>query len=271
MRVNKGVRRAVSWLGFSTSLEISHVEVTLSRLPAAWNGLKIVQISDIHMAHFFHQDDLEQLVQTINAQQPDVVCFTGDLVDRNREIVVEDIQPSLSKINAPLGKYAVLGNHDYANQNRLQMTISLLEDAEFNVLMNTHATIHKNECALHIAGLDDMKHGAPSLTKALEGIPGDGCTILLVHEPDFALQSKKYAVDLQLSGHSHGGQIRLPFIGHVRTPSCAKHYVQGLYHVENMVLYVNRGVGMTFLPIRFCCRPELTVVTLHHAPESAAY
>lgn len=118
-----------------------------------------------------------------------------------------------------------------------------------------------------VAGLEDMLHGRPDPEAALKGIPEGTCTVLMMHEPDYADTAENYPFDLQLSGHSHGGQIRLPFVGAAYTPYGAVKYISGLYHTENkaMPVYVNRGFGETYMPFRLLCRPELTVITLRRA------
>lgn len=128
----------------------------------------------------------------------------------------------------------------------------------FTLLINRHVFIRRREEYLHIAGVDDVLHGKPDLVKALHGLKENDPTLLLAHEPDFADAAARYKnVVLQLSGHSHGGQIRLPFIGHLVVPPMARKYVMGLYEVgaSNMLLYTNRGIGTTSFPVRLNCRP----------------
>jgi hypothetical protein len=244
-------------------LEINRIELSFSRLPKAFSGLRIVQFSDIHLGFFYNTDDLKELVTRINRLKPDLICFTGDIVEDDVGQLDACI-PILQKLAAPLGKVAVMGNHDYRIGSP-EKVISALENSGFVLLKNGNFTIEMTGSSIYIAGVDDL-FASPDLEATLAGIPADQFTILLAHEPDIPLSSVNQPIDLQLSGHSHGGQIVIPFVGPLYTPDGAKVYVQGLRkktaaHKET-VLYVNKGVGTTFLPVRFNCRPEITVFTL---------
>ena len=244
------------------ALQIERLSVTLSGLPRSFAGTKLVHFSDVHLGHFLEPQDLQRIVDRIMAEQPDMICFTGDLVDEDTRVLALAV-PILSQLQAPLGKYAVLGNHDY--RAREQMAVRNAWAASgFEVLDNRNMPVTKNDEKLYIAGVDDVLHGSPNMRQALTAIPEGQTVILLAHEPDFADEAATYPVQLQLSGHSHGGQVRLPLIGHLLTPKLARKYVQGMYRVGNhsMQVYTNRGIGTTILPVRFFCRPELTVLTL---------
>lgn len=242
-------------------LEIRSQTVSLPSLPNGFKGMKLVQFSDVHLGHYYEPEDLQEAAELIQKQRPDLICFTGDLVDEDHETVVKAV-PVLRKLEAPLGKFAVLGNHDY--RAGADQVAQALEKAGFQVLLNRHVRLERNGASLYIAGVDDALYGEADLSKTLQGIPEKACTILLAHEPDVAVKAAHHPVALQLSGHSHGGQVRLPLVGHVLTPPLARKYVNGLYTAEGSELqvFVNRGLGTTILPVRFLCRPELTVLTL---------
>jgi predicted MPP superfamily phosphohydrolase len=242
-------------------IELRSQIVGLPRLPQAFRGIRLVQFSDVHLGHFYGPEALRQAAVIINAQSPDVLCFTGDLVDRDGETLADAV-PVLRELNAPFGKFAVLGNHDY--RVGAAPVRRALEEAGFAVLDNRHVALRQGGEALYLAGVEDVLHGQADLAAALSGIPEDGCTVLLAHEPDFADEAARFGVDLQLSGHSHGGQVRVPFVGHVLTPRLGEKYVDGLHLVERSgtQVYTNRGLGTTILPFRLLCRPELTVLTL---------
>lgn len=242
-------------------IDVTHVPITLAKLPPTFNQLRIVHISDLHIGFHSKQELLLECVSQIQQLKPDVICFTGDLLDHSTAYISDAVE-LLSKLQAPLGRYAVLGNHD-AYGNRRVVTKGL-QDAGFQVLHNEHTVIKKGNDRLYLAGVDDPWTGQPDIHKALLDIPEDACTILLAHEPDFADEYSQLRVDLQLSGHSHGGQVRIPFIGALYTPPYGSKYTNGLYRVANSQLqvYTTRGIGMTRLPVRFNCRPELTVITL---------
>ncbi|GIP34565.1 metallophosphoesterase [Paenibacillus sp. J2TS4] len=243
-------------------LQTNHIALTLQRLPKAMSGLRILQFSDVHLGPYYSIDHLTGLVERMNRMQPDLVCFTGDLYDRDifaEKAFVEVV----SRLKAPDGKYAVLGNHDYIDSAK--RTSQLWNEAGFLCLHNEAVSVERNGARLWIAGVDDLVKGKPNLTQALRSADPSEFTLLLSHCPDLADEAVLYPVDLQLSGHSHGGQVRVPMIGPLVTPLGAKKYVDGLYKLENgkLFVYTNRGIGMSMHPIRFCCRPELTLFTLN--------
>jgi predicted MPP superfamily phosphohydrolase len=167
-------------------------------------------------------------------------------------------------LNATHGVFSVLGNHDHMTNKRVVLTG--LKESGLPVLINDGVTLSRGQQVLYLAGLDDGRRGHPDLPKALEKRPGQVPTILLVHEPDFAdTYSTDGTISLQLSGHSHGGQIRLPGVGALALPRYGRKYDQGLYRVQDMWLYTTRGIGVTGPPIRLNCRPEITEITLVQA------
>ncbi|RAV20199.1 metallophosphoesterase [Paenibacillus contaminans] len=238
--------------------------LTLSfvNLPAAFDGMRIVQFSDVHHGRDFETPHVEAVARRIQALEPDMICFTGDLFDRNHGELTDACTPILEKLHAPFGKWAVLGNHDYGLNAR--GVAAELQKAGFTVLDNEHRVIEKSGERIWLAGVTDMIYGKPSMDEALRDAGERGYTLLLSHAPDYADIAVPYGVDLQLSGHSHGGQVRLPFVGALFTPEGAKTYIEGLYDLDGgrMKLYTNRGLGTSVLPVRFMCRPEITVITL---------
>ncbi|QJD85573.1 metallophosphoesterase [Cohnella herbarum] len=244
-----------------TWLEVKSVEVTLSNLPRSFARLRIVHFSDVHFGEYSEPELLTELVKQTQQLKPDLICFTGDLIDYSTSYISEAIA-LFSRLRAPYGQYAVLGNHDvFANRRPVTQGLS---QAGFHVLHNEHIALTKGEEKLYIAGIDDPWVGKPDIDRALLRIPEGACKILLAHEPDFADEYGRLPIDLQLSGHSHGGQVRIPFIGALYTPPYGSKYPHGLYRIPDsrLQVYTTRGIGMTRLPIRFNCRPELTVITL---------
>ncbi|PJN57423.1 hypothetical protein PAEVO_41570 [Paenibacillus sp. GM2FR] len=241
-------------------LDVKRLTLALPSLPKAFDGTKIVQFSDMHLGFHTGAKDVARVVQAIQHEQPDMICFTGDMVDGNTEDMRAAIQP-FTELKAPLGLFSILGNHDYGDVETL---ISLEEEAGFQVLRNTAVKLRRDGAVIAVAGLDDVFWGQPDPEAAIQDLPDGMFKLLLMHEPDYADTTAAYSFHLQLSGHSHGGQIRLPWVGEVITPPGAKRYVQGLYTIgsQGMLLYVNRGIGTTQLPFRFLCKPELTVLTL---------
>ncbi|WP_088833538.1 metallophosphoesterase [Paenibacillus tyrfis] len=243
-------------------LEVTQYTLSFARLPQQMDGIKIVQFSDVHLGFNFDTKDLSELIGLINRIQPDIVCFTGDLVDYAVGPDGDAYARVLSELRPPLGKYAVLGNHDYYKE--APKVEALLKTAAFELLTNRMVRIQHQGSSFVMAGVDDQWKGYPDIDKALARVKPEDFVLLLSHCPDFADIAVQYPVDFQLSGHSHGGQVRLPFYGHVVTPKFGKKYVLGHYVLGagKLQLYVNRGIGVSEHPVRFLCRPELTVFTL---------
>ncbi|OQP07824.1 metallophosphoesterase [Geobacillus sp. 46C-IIa] len=253
--------------GYARWVEPSHLTVTHHTLshpliPKAFHGVKLLQFSDLHLGHYDSLKRFYHVIDRINALEPDLVVFTGDLLhEANRYPHAETVAEALANIRAPLGKFSVYGNHDHGGYGT-DIYRRLMERAGFRVLVNEHALVHRGQEAIAVAGGDDMMLGRPDWAKMTAGIPPATYTIALVHEPDSAIETCRYPIHVQLSGHSHGGQIQLPFIGPLITPPLSERYYEGFYHVGGLVLYVNRGLGTTRVPLRFFAPPELTVFSL---------
>ncbi|MEH7109026.1 metallophosphoesterase [Bacillus sp. JJ1764] len=240
--------------------QIKEIQLKVKNLPKAFDGWRIVQFSDTHLGFYYDIEDFKPVIKKINRLKPDLIFFTGDLIQAGN-MVPERYISYLQELKAAHGKWAVIGNHDMSIKNRI---IQVLQNAEFSVLENKHDVIKVNQDRLYIAGIDDVMYGFPNIRKAVEGLSEQDCVLFLAHEPDIASQIAKYPIKAQFSGHSHGGQVRLPFYGPLIRQKMAIHYVDGLYHIgeTKIPLYVNRGIGTTNLPIRFFCRPEITVFQL---------
>lgn len=252
------------WIIEPNWLEVVPIQLNLPHLTSAFDGFKIVQISDIHVSRYMTQQRLDKIVNLINQQKPDIVAITGDFDSQftpfNSNLLIKE----LTKINPQEITLAVLGNHDHAQHKEVGVRAALVK-SDVLELDNSIYTISKNGEHLSFAGIDDPYVGKPDLQKVLQQLPADGAAIALVHEPDFADRlAKAHRFDLQLSGHSHGGQVSFPFIGPLVLPIGGKKYISGLSQVEDLLEYTNRGVGMTGIPFRFNSRPEITVFTLRH-------
>lgn len=248
------------WQGEPNWLDVTKMELPLKNLPSAFSGTRLVHFSDVHLGFNKDAGDLERLVEHIKEAQPDIICFTGDIVDSKAEDLTDAVA-SLAELKAPLGKYAIFGNHDYQNT---ELLARLLQSAGFRLLRNESVLIKQGGAVIAVTGLEDLLKGTPDPEAALKDVPDGIFTLLLMHEPDYADTAEGYPFHLQLSGHSHGGQIRLPFVGAPYTPYGSLKYISGLYHTEKkaMPVYVNRGFGETYMPLRLLCRPELTILTL---------
>ncbi|WP_284140970.1 MULTISPECIES: metallophosphoesterase [unclassified Virgibacillus] len=247
-----------------TLLHIQRETISSPKVPTSFNGFTIVQFSDTHIGFQYTLDQLKKLVAKINEIKPDLIVFTGDLVDEpNKYKWNNELVNLLATLTAPQGKYWVYGNHDHGGYGT-EIVKNVMEQADFKLLKNSHTTIENQTDRIIVAGIDDVMLGKPDLNLALKNSNPDLFAILLSHEPDYANTTKAFPVDLQLSGHSHGGQVRLPFIGHVYTPAFAEEYVQGRYELsKDLTLLVSKGIGTTRVPYRFLCKPEIQVITLN--------
>jgi hypothetical protein len=253
--------------------EIDLVEnsVPIRNLPSVFDGFRIVQISDIHLDEFTEPFFLEHVVNRVNHLAPDLVLVTGDFVTRGSLTFISSHHAAyrcaeiLSTLQCPQ-VYTILGNHDVGVGAPL--VIGALRSFKIPVLVNEHLPIERGGSRFWLCGSDDAGTRRPDIDLTIPENP-DGPLILMVHEPDYADVIVRHPrgkfVDLMLSGHSHGGQVRVPFYGPLILPPMGQKYVMGRFQFGNMQLYVNRGIGTVGLPFRFDCAPELTVHTLRPA------
>ncbi|WP_173916634.1 metallophosphoesterase [Halobacillus sp. Marseille-Q1614] len=237
------------------------------KIPSSFDQLKIVQFSDLHLGFNYSLEQFRELARKIQAESPDLILFTGDLVDEPQTYHFSGELPAiLNELSAPLGKYWIYGNHDHGGYGTETLQ-AVMTDGGFTVLKNDVKAIEKNGEQFVLAGLDDIMLGSPDINGTLGNIDVNQFTLLLVHEPDIADVIKKYPVDVQLSGHSHGGQVRLPLIGSMITPPYGEKYVDGKHAIsDQLTLYISRGIGTTRMPYRFLCQPEFSVFTLQSTP-----
>jgi uncharacterized protein len=242
-------------------LAIENIHLKLSRLSPKFGGLRVAQISDIHMDAWMTRQRLSQVVEVINAQKPDVVAITGDFVTNQPEKWEDDLVSALQNLEPREVSVAVLGNHDHWTDGRVIRRV--LRRSGIVDVCNAVHTLRRGDEEFHLCGVDDFWERKADLNRVLESLPKTGAAMLLAHEPDFAdLSSKTGRFDLQISGHSHGGQVQIPFRGPIHVPKFAQNYPNGLYRVGEMWQYTNRGLGMVGPHVRFCCRPEITIFTL---------
>jgi len=248
-------------------LQTERVTIPVKHLGSSFEGFKIVHMSDFHLYPHTQIELIQRAVKITNSLKPDLIALTGDYVSghktRNSEAIFE-LAPVLSRLNAKHGVFSVLGNHEYWTNKNIVLTA--LKESGLPVLINHGLALNIGRQILYLAGLDDGWMGHPDLSKALEKRPGNLPTLLLVHEPDFAdTYSSDGTISLQLSGHSHGGQIRLPGVGALVLPRHGRKYDQGLNRVRDMWVYTTRGIGVIGPPVRLNCRPEITEITLVRA------
>ncbi|MGF1677029.1 MAG: metallophosphoesterase [Rivularia sp. (in: cyanobacteria)] len=244
-------------------IDVNYVQLKLPNLASEFNGYRIVQISDIHVDKQTKKRRLNHIFRLVNQQKPDLIAITGDFVTRRQAKFIPKLKATLGQLSASHQTVAVLGNHDYwADAKQIS---EVLAQTDILNLANKVYTVKRDHAMLHIAGVDDVWVGKDRLDLVLEQLPQAGAAILLAHEPDFAdTSAMTNRFDLQLSGHSHAGQIRVPFLEPPLLPALGQKYYEGLYKVGEMFQYTNRGVGMTGLHLRFSSRPEITVFILEH-------
>lgn len=268
----------------SRNLELLKVNVNLKNLPSAFHGMRIGQITDIHAGPLVPRELIKKGVDLIMSKQPDMIVLTGDFVSGATKILwttyggfkqkhFDYCMKELGRLKAPMGVFAVLGNHDFWSGPAVTAKIvSGLQGIGVRVLQNECKLIKKEEQNLYLLGVDDYWEDSYSLTKALHGIPEDVCRILLSHNPDINqdIEFLKARIDLIISGHTHGGQIVVPFFGAPYLPSpFGQKYRAGLVKDGERKTYVSRGLGLFFVPVRLNCPPDVSLLILSR-PDSFA-
>jgi predicted MPP superfamily phosphohydrolase len=247
-------------------IQTENVTLNLPRLTPQFFGTRIAQVSDIHMGGWMNSERLQHAVDLILAEKPDLLLITGDFLighifDGNSEGHLQILIKILTPLAKSIPSFGVLGNHDYwTNADAIR---EMLQQSGIKDLTNSSFTVSRGSEKLHLCGVDDIWEGDVRLDDVIYQLPQEGTAILLAHEPDFADESAGTGrFDLQVSGHSHGGQIVIPFYGPPILPYLGQKYPSGLYQVGNMFQYTNRGLGMIDPPVRFNCPPEITIFTL---------
>ncbi len=243
-------------------VEITRVTILLRDLDPRFHGFTIAHISDLHFGTWMNAERMLRIAERVNRLQPDVVAITGDFVTESWRGATADITRSLSALCPKEMVVGVLGNHDHHTRRPAEIG-EAVRRANVTLLPNTCVAIRRGNATLYLAGVDDIWAQQNDLSRALADIPEPSPVVLLAHEPDFADEAAtSRRVGLQLSGHTHGGQVRLPFVGALALPWLGKKYDMGLFNVNGMALYVTRGIGMIPPYIRINCRPEIALLTL---------
>ena len=252
-------------------IDIVYRPIAITNLPAPFHGYRIAQVSDIHLDEYTEPYFLEHIVSEVNSLAPDLVLLTGDFITHGSLTFIAGnhalhrCAEVLTTLTAPL-RYGILGNHDVA-YNAAAVTRAMNSHGT-PVLVNQYVPIERPGARLWLCGVDDPGTSHPDLDLTLPPKP-DGPVLLMAHEPDYAddviAHPRGPLVDLMLAGHSHGGQVRLPFLGPLILPPMAEKYPEGLYRFNQMQLYVNRGIGTVGLPFRLNCPPEITLITLNNS------
>jgi predicted MPP superfamily phosphohydrolase len=255
-----------------TWLTVNRIELPVRGLPRPLAGLRVAQLSDFHFGPHIPTGYLEGAIERTAAEKPDVVALTGDYIDRGPNHV-RDAAKLFRTLKAPLGVFAVLGNHDFAvhtargkrKHPELDRAVAdALGSEGVTMLRNRGVRVQRDGASIHVAGVDDLWSGASNLDAAFDGTCPQTPRVLLAHNPQTVEQLGTHRADVILSGHTHGGQINWPGVGPLLLGKKARRWAAGLYPVESGHLYVNTGVGFGWR-FRFGVRPELAVLTLKPA------
>lgn len=246
--------------GFAPDPEVSETDIWLRRLPEPFDGLRIVHLTDVHHSLFTPIEDVERAVHLANRLRPDLVALTGDYVTLSRS-TIWPVARALGKLRARLGVFAVLGNHDFSTDP--DEITRALKSERIRVLRNQHFALRSRRTHLWIVGVDDRWWEADDLPAALRHVPARDAKILLCHNPVGVRQASEHGVDLVLSGHTHGGQVRLPVVGSVYGRSkLGERFVEGWNRLNGTQIYISRGIGKVLLPIRVGCPSEIALLRL---------
>jgi predicted MPP superfamily phosphohydrolase len=239
---------------------ITEIDIILRNLPSAFDGFRITQLTDIHHSRILGIGEIQTVIDLAQSTTPDLFALTGDYTTTYRRFI-EPCAEALGRLKAPEGVWAVLGNHDHYTDPEL--TTRALERSHIAVLDNANTTLRRGSDRLQLSGVDDYSWGGLDWSRTLRGLTRQIPTILLSHQPIVLDQNEAQSVSLILSGHTHGGQINLPWLGApARFVTKDLKYAQGLFRRGETQLYVSSGTGVIGLPVRFGIRPEIAVLRL---------
>ena len=267
MKVRQGIQDAMTYSlpdkKFNPAkIDLVEIDIELNNLGWNFHNYRILNLTDIHLGQWINPEFLDDLIDYVNTLNFDLVTLTGDYFSYNIDDYDDALEKSLKKLTPADGKFGVLGNHDHwMDAEKIR---KIFKNSDIYDLSNNAVTLIRGDDKLNLAGVDSYTVCADDLDKVLPKLEQDTPTILLVHEPDFAQQSYQTGkIDLQISGHSHGGQFIIPTFETTpfRGPNSTK-YPVGLYQVGDMIQYTSKGLGTNSFRIRVNCKPEITIITL---------
>lgn len=243
------------------NLIVNEYKIENKNIPKSFDGIKIVHFSDVHYGTTVNNKYLNKIVDLINKQKPDIVVFTGDFFDKRKNISekeISNINNTLSKINSNLGNYAVNGNHDIKYIEKFEKVMN----NNFIVLNNEEKLLYyKDSIPISIVGFTDARETETNYEILNNNI--NYYRIILIHEPDEYNKIKDYNFNVIMSGHSHGGQVRVPLIGKVYTPDGSKKYYDNYYKFNDKEMFISYGIGTSLFDIRFNCTPSINLYRLY--------
>ena len=244
----------------ANSLSLEHVEIELKRLPKKMDGFRIIQLSDTHHSPFTSLEHIRRAVKVANRLKPDMFLLTGDYVSHEREYI-GPVAAELGKLKAKYGVHACLGNHDHWTD--ADLVTHLFRGEGINVLINEGFRFETRQGSFWLAGVDDHMVGKTDVPAALKGSFPDEMKLLLAHNPIIFREAARYSVDLTLSGHTHGGQIKLRSkVRDEKRILPRRRLTAGLHKRRNSQIYITRGIGTVVVPMRYQCPPEISLLEL---------
>ena len=244
----------------SEEIDISHHSIRLKNLPDSFEGFKIVHLTDIHHSKFVSFNEVFRMVELANRQNADAVFLTGDYITWSKKFIAP-VAEALRNLKARFGVFAILGNHDIRVD--AHGITQALEKAQIKVLRNSSERIDLKGDSLWIAGVDEYSYGQSDIAKAIREVPLSQPRILLAHNPEIVSEAAGHQVDFVLAGHTHGGQIKIPFmrsLNVVTQPS--QECLEGFVRSGKTQMYISRGLGKVVIPVRIFCPPEIPVFYL---------
>ena len=256
-------KKAQLALDEANSLSLEHVEIALKRLPKKLDGFRIIQLSDTHHSPFTSLDHIKRAVKVANRLKPDMFVLTGDYVSHEREYIAP-VAAVLGKLRAKHGVHACLGNHDHWTDAGL--VTHLFRGEGLNVLINEGFRFETRRGSFWLAGVDDHMVGKTDVPASLKGSFPDEMKLLLAHNPIIFREAARYGVDLTLSGHTHGGQIKLrSAVKDEKRILPRRRLKAGLHSRRKSQIYITRGIGTVVVPMRYQCPPEISLLELRTA------
>lgn len=244
----------------ANSLSLERVEIYLKRLPKKLDGFKIIQLSDIHHSPFTGLEYIERVVKVANRLKPDMFVLTGDYVSHEREYIAP-VAATLAKLKAKYGVHACLGNHDHWTD--ADLVTHLFRGEGINMLVNEGFRLETRRGSFWLAGVDDYMVGKTDVAASLRDSFPDELKVLLAHNPIIFREAARVGVDLTLSGHTHGGQIKMRKDENRILPQ--RKLKAGLHARRNAQIYITRGIGTVVVPMRYHCPPEISLLELRSA------
>ncbi len=247
-------------LNEANTLEIERITINLKRLPKNLEGFSFVHLSDIHHSPFTDIEHIERAVKAANRLKPDMFILTGDYVSHEKEYI-HPVAEALGKLHSEFGTFACLGNHDHWTDPEL--VASSMTSANIKMLINQGIRFSAKDSTFWLAGVDDYMVGKTDLRSAMRGSFPDEMKLLLAHNPVIFRRAVRAGIDLMLSGHTHGGQIKIREDEKRILPR--RKLRNGLHRRKETQIYITRGIGTVVLPVRFQCPPEITLIELQRA------